>query len=191
MKTTNTNEAGGRRGPADIAPCQRPSTPGGPWRRPVVAVVTAVWLALLAVPPVLLIRDREAWLERLGRPAAQADWDAFRDAMRRQSGRDGPVPGPVQRKVPKSAEPPARVWLRDYISLAITAWLLFIGVLGGCFCLLVAGALAARSPGRALLPEDQPGRQRDGQEQYDGDDEHTQEGNHVSVPKREENPKPK
>jgi hypothetical protein len=146
--------------------------------------VAAGWLALLAGPPALLLRDREAWLERLDRPAAQADWDAFRDAMRRQSGRDGPVPGPVQRKVPKSAEPPARVWLRDHLGLAITAWLLFVGVLGGFFCLMVAGALAARRPGEASLSEDQPRRHRDDQEQHDRDDKHTQEGKHVSIPKR-------
>jgi hypothetical protein len=148
------------------------------------ALLAAAWLALLAVPPLLLLRERGAWLERLERPAAQADWDAFRADMRRQSGRDGPVAGPVQRKVPKSAEPPALVWLRDHVGLAIAAWVLFAGVLGGFFCLLVAGAVAARGSRPASLAEDQLRGERHDQEQHDGDDEHTQERKHVSVPKR-------
>lgn len=157
---------------------------GGAWGRLTTALVAVGWLALLAAPPLLLLRQREAWLERLERPAVQADWDEFRDDMRRQSGRDGPVPGPVQRKVPRSAEPPALVWLRDHVGLAIVAWLLFVGVLGGFFCLLVAGAVAARGPRPASLPQDQPRGERDHQEQHDGDGEHTQKGKHVSVPKR-------
>jgi hypothetical protein len=101
-----------------------------------VAVVGA-WLAALVLPPVMLMRARTGWLEHLDQPAAQAEWDEFRRDMRRQSGRDGPV----QRKVPKSVEPPARVWLRDYFQLAVVAWVLFVGVLGGFFCMLVAGVL--------------------------------------------------
>jgi hypothetical protein len=88
----------------------------------------------------MLAAARQSWLAALDRPEQQAGWDAFRGEMRRQSGREGPV----QRKVPKSAEPPARVWLRDYFPLAVLAWILFVGVLGGFFCMLVAGAL--RSP---------------------------------------------
>jgi hypothetical protein len=161
-----------------------PSPPGAAWRRLTTAAVAAVWLALLAGPPLLLLREREAWLERLERPAVRADWDAFRDDMRRQSGRDGPVPGPVQRKVPKSAEPPALVWLRDHVGLAIAAWLLFVGVLGGFFCLMVAGAVTARGPRPASLAQDQLRGERDHQEQDDGDGEHTQEGKHGAVPKQ-------
>jgi len=107
--------------------------------------VTCLWLAALVIPPVMLAASRPAWLEALDQPEQQADWDEFRSAMRRQSGRDGPV----QRKVPKSVEPPARVWLRDYFPLAVLAWVLFVGVLGGFFCLLVAGAL--HSPPLAAL----------------------------------------
>ena len=159
---------------------RQPPAPGGAWRRIATALVAGAWLALLVVPPVLLLRDREQWLERLAGPAAQADWDEFRADMRRQSGRDGPV----QRKVPKSAEPPARVWLRDYVGLAIVAWVLFVGVLGGFFCLLAAGAIASRGPSGASLAQDQLRRQRDHEKQHDGDGEHTQEGKHVSLRKQ-------
>jgi hypothetical protein len=102
-----------------------------------IGVVVAIWLAALVLPPVMLWRARAGWLEQLDRPEAQSHWDAFRRDMRQQSDRDGPV----QRKVPKSAEPPARVWLRDYFRLAVVAWVLFVGVLGGFFSLLIAGVL--------------------------------------------------
>jgi len=65
----------------------------------------------------------------LEQPAVQDDWDAFRRDMRGQSGRDAAVTGPVKRKEPKSAEPPLLVWLRDYMALAIVAWVLFGSVL--------------------------------------------------------------
>lgn len=102
-----------------------------------IGMVVAVWLAALVLPPVMLWRVRADWLEQLDRPEAQSHWDAFRSDMRQQSDRDGPV----QRKVPKSVEPPARVWLRDYFRLAVVAWVLFVGVLGGFFSLLLAGVL--------------------------------------------------
>jgi hypothetical protein len=70
----------------------------------------------------------------------QADWEGFREDMRAQSGRSGPV----QHKVPRSAEPPELVWLRDYPALAVIAWVTFAGVLGGFLALVVAGIV--RSP---------------------------------------------
>ena len=103
---------------------------------PLVPLVVAVWLAATAGPPWALARWRAERLEVLSRPAVQAEWDAFREAMRRESGRDGPV----QRKVPRSPEPPELVWLRDYFPLAVVAWVVLVGVLGGCLAALVLGA---------------------------------------------------
>jgi len=57
--------------------------------------------------------------------------------MKQQSGQAGPV----QRKVPKSAEPPLRVWLRDYLWLAIFAWLLFGSILSFFSGLLIIGVV--------------------------------------------------
>lgn len=108
----------------------------GSLRTLAAAAAVAVWVAAVVVPPVLLYLWRDVRLAELDEPTAQADWDAFRDEMRRQSGREGPV----QRKVPRSAEPPERVWLRDYPALAATAWVLFAGVLGGVLGLMAWGA---------------------------------------------------
>lgn len=145
------------------------------------AFLVAGWLAAVIVPPTLLWRTRADWLADLNRPEAQSNWDTFRSDMRQQSGRDGPV----QRKVRKSAEPPARVWLRDFFTLAVVAWVLFAGVLGGFFCLLVAGVLRGTSPRlRAESPEpaplseslaeNKPGRHDDDDKQHERDAENTQ-----------------
>jgi hypothetical protein len=109
-----------------------------------VAAVLAVWCGLLVGPPVAFLRWRDVRLPQLANPTTQADWDGFREAMRRESGREGPV----QRKVPKSAEPPELVWLRDYAALAVTAWIAFVGILGGFLGLLVLGMLRAGLTGR-------------------------------------------
>lgn len=103
--------------------------------RAVVIAVVAGWLAAVALPPAALSVWRAKRLAELSEPGVQAEWDKFRDAMRKESGRDGPV----QRKVPKSAEPPELVWLRDYFSLAVMAWVVLMGVLGGFVAALVMG----------------------------------------------------
>ncbi|MCS5616445.1 MAG: hypothetical protein NZ658_00470, partial [Pirellulales bacterium] len=108
-------------------------SPGRP--RLFVIGVVAAWLAMLAVPPWLLGQWRAGRLAELSDPAVQAEWDTFREAMRRESDRSGPV----QRKVPKSPEPPERVWLRDYFALAVATWVILVGVLGGFLALLVLG----------------------------------------------------
>ena len=115
---------------------------------PAIMLVVVVWLAATAGPPLAISRWRASWLEVLSQPAVQAEWDAFREAMRRESGRDGPV----QRKVPKSLEPPELVWLRDYFPLAVTAWVVLVGVLGGFLGLLALGAAGTWRVNDPVLP---------------------------------------
>jgi len=118
------------------------SPPGRP--RPFVIGVIVAWLAVLAVPPWLLGQWRADRLAELSNPAVQAEWDTFREAMRQESDRSGPV----QRKVPKSPEPPELVWLRDYFALAVATWVILVGVLGGFLALLVLGVTAPAPSGR-------------------------------------------
>lgn len=100
----------------------------------------------LALPPLALYSVRDSWLATLEDEAAQEDWEAFRRDMREQSDRDGPV----QRKVPKSAEPPLRVWLRDHMVLAVAAWLVLGGTLGAFVGFLALGAFHSPSTSRAV-----------------------------------------
>lgn len=114
----------------------------------VLAAFAAVWLALVAVPPVAFLAWRGARLERLSAAPAQAEWDRFRADMREQAAGGGPV----RRKVPRSPEPPERVWLRDYPHVVVAAWVLFVGLLGAVIGALLRGALGPRGvsgPGSA------------------------------------------
>jgi hypothetical protein len=116
----------------------------------------ALWGLALVGPPLALARWRETRLAELTAPGVQAQWDAFRADMRRASDRSGPV----QRKVPKSLEPPELVWLRDFFLLAVVAWLVLAGVLGG---FLVFVAVGATKPSPRLLAEDEPTGGRHGE----------------------------
>jgi len=138
-----------------------------------IVALAAVWLTILVVPPAILLSQRSAWLAALERPEAQAGWDEFRDAMREQTGRQGPV----QRKVPKSPEPPLRVWLRDYIWLAIAAWLVLGGALGLFTGVLVVGA-ATTTAGPASAAENQAASDRDDEKQDDRDAEDAEQRVH-------------
>lgn len=112
----------------------------------------ATWLFLvgfalfLTLPPLALYSVRDGWLAILEEEAAQEDWEAFRRDMREQSDRDGPV----QRKVPKSAEPPLRVWLRDLMPLAVAAWMVLGGALAAFVGFLVLGSFHSPSTTRAV-----------------------------------------
>jgi hypothetical protein len=113
------------------------SLPGSPRRemlrlRVGVALIVG-WVLLMVLPPLVLWNLRGNWLAKLERPAVQQQWDQFRQDMQQQSDRSGPV----QHKVPKSAEPPLRVWLRDYFGLAVAAW----GVLGSTLYAFLALAV--------------------------------------------------
>lgn len=107
-----------------------------------------VWLLALLGPPTLILRTRSGWIEQLQSPEAQAKWDTFREDMKQQAGREGPV----QRKVPKSAEPPLLVWLRDYLWLAIGAWALFSTVLCFFTSVLVMGVVEGATSPKSDLP---------------------------------------
>lgn len=153
-----------------------PPRPLRPLARVAVAVYLAAWAATLIVPPAVMLRWRETRLARLADPASQAAWDAFRADMRLESD----ATGPVQRKVPRSPEPPELVWLRDYAALAVTAWVSFVGVLGACLAFMLAGGLR---PGSASAAEDQPRGERHHEEQHDRDAEHAEEGKHRPPPR--------
>lgn len=126
------------------------------------------WLLVVGGPPLLLSRARSAWLEALDVPSNQEAWEQFRADMRRQSGRQGPV----QRKVPKSPEPPLRVWLRDYFWLALAAWSVLGTALYG-FCGFLVVGMSRQRHSAASFPQNQPGGDRNAQKQDQGDAKHS------------------
>ncbi len=110
--------------------------------RAVVVAVVAAWIVAMVLPPAALSLWRAERLAELSTPEVQSEWDTFREAMRQESGTDGPV----QRKVPKSDEPPELVWLRDFFWLAVAAWIALVGVLGGFVAILVVGVSGGTRP---------------------------------------------
>lgn len=129
------------------APDPPPARPGRKQRIGGPAWLFAIGFTLfLLLPPLALSSVREAWLTTLEDEAAQEDWERFRRDMRDQSDRQGPV----QRKVPRSSEPPLRVWLRDHMALAVAAWLILGGTLGAFVGFLVLGTLHSPSTSRAV-----------------------------------------
>ncbi len=136
------------------------------WARAFAVLVITCWLAAVVAPPLALVAWRDRRLAEVASPEAQAEWDAFRADMRKQSGREGPV----QRKVPRSAEPPELVWLRDYLSLAITAWVTLVGVLGGFLAAMALGLARAAS-----AAEDGAAGDRHDQKQNERDTQHADE----------------
>jgi len=136
--------------------------------RPLLSLaLLSAWIVVVVGPPCLFYAWRGGRLAELTAPQVRSDWEAFRDDMRRQSGRDGPV----QRKVPKSPEPPELVWLRNHAPLAVVAWMTLGGVLGGVLAALLLGV--ARSPS-----EQQPAGHGHRKEQNDGDGKHAGERGH-------------
>lgn len=124
----------------DLSRTPSPASPGffrgaGFW------VVLVVWGVFVTLPPVGLSLVRKRLLDWQSSPAAQQQWTEFREAMQEES----TGAGPVKRKVPKSVEPPLKVWLRDYFGLAIGAWVLFGSVLFSVVVMLGRGAVRSRA----------------------------------------------
>lgn len=137
--------------------------------RTLTVVVALIWAAVVIGPPCGLVAWRDHRLAVIDTPRARAEWEAFRNDMRRQSGREGPV----QRKVPRSTEPPELVWLRDYTHLAVIAWIGLVGVLGAFLAALAIGMARGGS-----AAEDRPSRGRDDEEQHQHDAQDAHERRH-------------
>ena len=92
-----------------------------------------VWISVLLV---MLVQARQYTLDNLTGEEARAEWQKFKQAAREQSGPDGPV----QRKVPKSDEPPQLILMRDYFGTCIAGTLLFGSALFVVLMIAIRGA---------------------------------------------------
>ena len=82
----------------------------------VLMVVVVVWS---------LISAREWAFANLSTQESIENWQTWREDVRQQQ----TEPGPVARRVPKSAEPPGLVLMRDYFVVCLTGALLFTSLL--------------------------------------------------------------
>jgi hypothetical protein len=103
------------------------------------------WLVWWAITYVLLIVSvvatmfwaRGSAIRQLSSPQSLAAWQAWREDVRRQQTQAGPV----ERRVPKSDEPPALVLWRDYFGVLVAGAVLFTSALYWVIAWFVTGML--------------------------------------------------
>jgi hypothetical protein len=72
-----------------------------------------------------MLWTRESIIRELSSPQSLADWRFWREDVRQQQAQGGAV----ERRVPKSEEPPALVLWRDYFGVIVAGAVLFASVL--------------------------------------------------------------
>ena len=97
----------------------------------------AGYAAMLGVVTWSMFVARDQAIERLSTPQSVAHWQAWREDVRQQQ----TEPGPVQRRVPKSGEPPALVLMRDYFAISLLGAILFSTALYWVIAWFVIGIL--------------------------------------------------
>jgi hypothetical protein len=95
-----------------------------------------VYITVMALVCGGLVYGRWQAFQTYGTDEAKDDWKLWRFTVRFDES------GPVQRKVPKSAEPPALVLMRDHFVVCLAGALLLSSVLFGTFMVFIRGALA-------------------------------------------------
>ena len=96
----------------------------------VTAMALVVWSVMAA----------RTWaLAELGTPESTAEWEEWREDVRADQGQ----PAPIQRRVPKSAEPPALVLTRDYFAVVMGGSILFTSLVYWVLAWMISGTFAA------------------------------------------------
>ncbi|HZL86746.1 MAG TPA: hypothetical protein VFB96_00100 [Pirellulaceae bacterium] len=96
-----------------------------------------LYVAMLAAVVGGLFYARQRAIAVYGTDRAEAQWNMWRKDVKQQE--DGN--GPVARQVPKSAEPPALVLMRDYFVVCVVIAIALSSVLFGTFVFLLRGTL--------------------------------------------------
>jgi hypothetical protein len=113
-----------------------------PHKRLTIAKWLVAYAVFMSAIVAGLLYGRQQALSVYGTPAAQAEWDAWREDASKMAG----GPGPVKRRPPKSAEPPALKLMRDYFGICLTLAVVLSTVLFGTFAIFLTGALKQSSP---------------------------------------------
>jgi hypothetical protein len=102
-------------------------------------LVALIGYAVVAAGVVFgLVSARESVQSSLNTEASQQDWEAWRKQVEQQA----PEERTVQRSIPRSAEPPALVLLRDHFGVCLVASLIMSSVLYWTLAFFVRGATA-------------------------------------------------
>ena len=92
---------------------------------------------MITAVAVVMVQVRQATLDTLATPEAQAEWDAWRNSRPNQPD----AKQPVLRRPPKSPEPPALVLMRDYFGVMLTAAIVFSSLLFAALTFATLGVL--------------------------------------------------
>ena len=97
-----------------------------------------------------LLYGRQQALAVYGSDQAQIDWDQWRGDAKKMAQQTGPV----KRREPKSAEPPALVLMRDHFAACLGLAVVLSSVLFGTFMFFLRGAMTPQTPfvDRSLNP---------------------------------------
>jgi hypothetical protein len=106
------------------------------------ALLLTGYLATLCTTLAIVVYARQHAISAFSTPQAQQQWNDWRAAAKQQADQ-----GPVQRRTPKSDEPPSLVLLRDHFPVVVTATVVFTSALYAMFAYLVQGALARTRAG--------------------------------------------
>lgn len=106
---------------------------------------SATWLAAYVIVMSLVAAGvfygRHQAFQTYGSESAHSAWTTWRDDVAAEK-----TPGSVKRRVPKSAEPPALVLMRDHFATCLIASLLLTSVLFATFMIFIRGALSSTPP---------------------------------------------
>jgi hypothetical protein len=106
-------------------------------RRVLGWALAVVYLVMLVGIVVSMFQLREVTLETMGTPEARAEWEAWRQAAPNQR-----KDQPVERRPPKSDEPPALVLMRDHFPVMLGGAVVFSSLLYGALAFALRGAIA-------------------------------------------------
>jgi hypothetical protein len=110
-------------------------------RKPVLIGWFVGYAALLAAIVISMFWERNSVLSTLSNPTSITDWESWRTDVRQQQTN----PGPVERRVPKSDEPPALVLMRDYFKISLIGAMFFSSLLYWVMAWFITGAYSAPS----------------------------------------------
>lgn len=109
-------------------------------RKKYVLIATAIYAILLVALVWGLFAMRQNVLRDLDSADARGDWQAWRSEVEREQKQ----PQTVARRVPKSAEPPALVLMRDYFVTCVVGAVVFVSLLYWAVVGLAIGAATTK-----------------------------------------------
>jgi len=105
------------------------------------------WLMLETAIVGWLVTRRPEWIAAQGTAEQQAAWQTWREEVAHEAklAKQNEQTLPVQRKIPKSSEPPTLVMLRDHFPVVLVAAVTFSSLSFGFIALITRGLTGRRA----------------------------------------------